>query len=189
MNRLFIALIIPNEIREKIISLRDSAITGSELYKWEPAEKIHLTLKFIGDVKEDLMEPIINSLKFVADYNSFDCRLTCFGFFYNKGPAYRPGRQAKILWIGLSLNDYINQLVDKINKELEVFSIPAEKRKFQPHLTIKRLRGDEGNDFVDSFENFKVPDIQFKAGEVALMKSDLLPNGSKYTEIKKYNLK
>jgi len=182
MNRLFIALKIPKEIREKIISLRNAAITNHESFRWEPIEKIHLTLKFIGDVKEGLTEPISNLLEFVADYNCFDCRLTKFGFFYKQG-------QPKILWLGLSLNNQVNQLVERINKELETFSIPAEKRKFQPHLTIKRLRGDEGAGFMESFESFSVPEIEFKSGEIALMKSELLPGGSKYTGIKKYYLK
>jgi 2'-5' RNA ligase len=182
MNRLFIALKIPKEIRENIISLRNAALTNHESFRWEPEDKIHLTLKFIGDVNEDLTEPIINSLKFAADYNCFDCRLTKFGFFYKQG-------QPKILWLGLSLNYQVNLLVERINKELEAFSIPAEKRKFQPHLTIKRLRGDEGSGFIESFESFNIPEIKFKSGEIALMKSDLLPGGSKYTEIKKYYLK
>jgi len=152
------------------------------MYKWEPEEKIHLTLKFLGEVKEELVESIINSLKFVSDYNRFECKLSRFGFFYKQG-------QSRVLWIGLTPNDYINQMVEKINKELEIFSIPSERRKFQPHLTVKRLKGDEGKNFIDSFEGFKVPDIQFKAYEAALMRSDLLSNGSKYTEIKRYNLK
>jgi 2'-5' RNA ligase len=186
MSRLFIALKVPAEIREKIITLRDEAIKDSNLYKWEPEEKIHLTLKFIGEVKAEITESIINSLKFVEEYRSFDCKLTRFGFFYKQD---REGRLAKILWIGLSFSDYVNQLVEKINIELEKFSIPVDKRKFQPHITIKRLRGDEGSNFIESFESFKVPGVQFKANEVALIKSDLLPKGSKYTEIKKYSLK
>lgn len=182
MNRLFIALKIPKEIREKIISFRDEAIINPAAFRWEPEEKIHLTLKFIGDVKDELTEPIIESLNFIPGYNSFDCALTRFGFFYNLG-------QPKILWMGLSLNESIYQLVDKINKELEVFSIHTERKKFQPHLTVKRLKGDEGDTFIKSFESFKIPGIKFKAGEIALMKSDLLPKGSRYTEIKNYNLK
>ena len=189
MNRLFIALLIPKEIREKIISLRNKAIKDYNAFRWEPEEKIHLTLKFIGDVKDELTEPIKDALKFISDFNCFNCRLTRFGFFYKQGNAGQSGRQAHVLWIGLSPDDSIYRMVDKINKELEPLSIPAEKRKFQPHLTIKRLKGDEGENFVNAFEGFEIPDIQFKGGEVALIKSDLLPGGSKYTEIKKYNLK
>ena len=189
MNRLFIALMIPGEIREKIISLRNKAIKNYNTFRWEPEEKIHLTLKFIGDVNDELTEPIINALKFVSDYNCFNCRLTRFGFFYKQGNTGQRGRQARVLWVGLSLDDSIFRMVDKINKEFESLSIPSEKRKFRPHLTIKRLKGDEGENFINAFESFEIPEIQFNAGEIALIKSDLLPGGSKYTEIKKYKLK
>jgi 2'-5' RNA ligase len=182
MNRLFVALKIPADIRKNIISLRDSALPDSKAYRWEPEEKIHLTLKFIGDVHSELTEPIANTLEFVTGYKSFKCKFTRFGFFSNKG-------QYRILWLGLTMDGEIDRLVEKLNKELVKFSIIEETRKFQPHLTIKRLRGDEGSNFIHSFESFIVPEIKFTANEISLMKSDLLPGGSKYTEIKKYNLK
>jgi 2'-5' RNA ligase len=189
MSRLFIALKIPGEIREKIIKFRNEAIIDFRLYRWEPEEKLHLTLKFIGEVEGEISDSIINSLKFVIDYCSFDCSLTRFGFFYKQDRSSKTGREARILWIGLSVSNQVNQLVEKINTELEKFFIPVEKRKFQPHITIKRLKGDEGSNFIESFENFRLPEVRFIANEIVLMKSDLLPKGSKYTEIKKYNLK
>ena len=182
MPRLFIALKIPRDIREKIITFRNKAKPDYANYKWELIEKIHLTLKFIGDVKENLVEDITKEIRFVEEYNSFDCRLTQFGFFFkNKKP--------RILWIGLTLNNNVDDLVERLNEGLEKFSIPSEKKTFNPHLTLKRMNGDEGKEFVESFEHFKVPEIEFKAGEIVLMKSDLLPSGSKYTEIKNYKLK
>lgn len=180
---------IPGEIREKIVNLYNEAIKDSKLYKWETEEKLHLTLKFIGEVEKEISDSIINSLKFVSDYCSFNCNLTRFGIFYKQDRSGKTGREARVLWIGLSVSNQVNQLVEKINIELEKFSIPAEKRKFQPHITIMRLRGDEGSNFIESFENFRFPEVRFIANEIVLMKSDLLPKGSKYTEIKKYNLK
>ena len=61
-------------------------------------EKIHLTLKFIGDVEEDLVDKIAESLSFIEKYNSFELSLTKFGFFFRDN-------NPKILWIGLSNND------------------------------------------------------------------------------------
>ncbi len=182
MPRLFVALKIPRDIREKIITFRNEAKPDYANYKWEQIEKIHLTLKFIGDVRENLVEDITEEIRFVEEYNCFDCRLTQFGFFFkNKKP--------RILWIGLTLNDYADDIVKRLNEELVKFSIPSEKRIFNPHLTLKRMTGDEGKKFIDSFEQYKVPEIKFKAGKIVLMKSDLLPSGSKYTEIKNYHLK
>jgi 2'-5' RNA ligase len=182
MNRLFVALKIPNEIREKVIIYRNEAFKDFNKFKWENKEKIHLTLKFIGEVKEELTNPIIDSLQFVKEYNSFTCMFNRFGFFYTRN-------EPRILWISLLIDDYIYELVDKINKELALLSIPIEKKKFQAHLTIKRMKGNEGKYFIDSFVNFKIPEIKFKAGEIALIKSELLSSGSKYTEIKNYPLK
>ncbi len=182
MIRLFVALKIPFNIRNEITSLRNKAFANYNQFKWEPEDKIHLTLKFIGEVKEELTEPIAKSLKFVESYDRFYCTLKNFCFFYNKN-------EPKILWMGLNIGNEIINLVEEINNELEKFSIPPDKRKFQSHLTIKRLKGNEGNNFVKSFKDFRVPEIRFYSGEIALYKSELFPSGSKYTEIENYKLK
>ncbi len=182
MNRLFIALKIPDEIREKIINLRNEAFPNFRKFKWESEDKIHLTLKFIGEVSEEITDQIASKIRFIEEYKKFDCSLTKFGFFFKQNTA-------KILWLGLSIDNQIFELVEKLNIELEKFSIPSEKRKFQPHLTLKRMKGDEGKNFIESFEEFKIPKIEFEAGKVALMKSELFPTGSRYSEIKLYLLK
>ena len=182
MNRLFIALKIPGEIRKEIINFRNKAWANNSSLKWEPEDKIHLTLKFLGDVEESLTNQIAGLIQFVSDYSSFECRLTRFGFFYKNN-------EPKILWIGLNINNKIFEIVERLNKELEKFAIPAERKKFNPHITVKRLKGDEGKEFINRFEKFKLPEVEFKASEIALIKSELLPAGSKYTEIKNYKLK
>ena len=182
MPRLFIALKIPKDAREKIIALRNEAMPDFHKYKWEPVEKIHLTLKFIGEVKNELVEDITEAIRFLEDYESFNCKLTKFGFFYRyKNPA--------VLWMGLAVDKNIDNLVERLNEVLEKFSIKSEKRKFSAHLTIKRLKGNEEKDFVDCFERYKVPEVKFKAGEAVLMESDVSPSGSKYKEIKNFYLK
>ncbi len=182
MTRLFVALLIPDDIKKIIFELRDKAFPEASNFKWEPPDKIHVTLKFIGEVSDELTDPIAGSLDFVKNYNSFDCELTGFGFFYN-------GKNAKVLWMGLRIENKVFDLVEKLNIFLKEFSIPVEKRKFKPHLTLKRLKGNEGAEFVGSFEEYKIPAVKFKAGSVALYKSELLRSGSVYTKIKIYNLK
>jgi 2'-5' RNA ligase len=80
-------------------------------------------------------------------------------------------------------------LVDDINNNLEKFSIQKDERKFKSHLTLLRLKNKESKNFIKSFENFVIPEINFIIDEAALIKSELLPDSSKYTEIKKYKLK
>jgi 2'-5' RNA ligase len=182
MTRLFVALIIPEEIKKKITEFRKEILPDWGKYKWEKEEKIHLTLKFIGEVNDIKVEQISQSLNFIENYSKFECRFFRFGFFFNRGIA-------KILWIGISTDNSIYKLVNEINSSLEKFSISKDERKFKSHLTLLRLKKKETKDFVKNFENFDIPEINFIIDEAALIKSELLPDTSKYTEIKKYKLK
>jgi 2'-5' RNA ligase len=183
MIRLFIALKIPGEIKEQIISLRKSAYNGPEKFRWENPDKLHLTLKFIGDVQEQITGDIVNSISFIENYNRFNCAFTGFGFFFNNG-------LPKILWAGLKTDQKPAELAEKLNNIFSVhFSVPAEHRKFKPHLTLLRIKDKVDSKFIDSFTNFRTEAIPFIAHEIALIKSELSPSGSVYTELKNFNLK
>ncbi|HVO75545.1 MAG TPA: RNA 2',3'-cyclic phosphodiesterase [Ignavibacteriaceae bacterium] len=182
MIRLFVALKIPDQVRKEIIRLRNSAFPGYHNYKWEPEDKIHLTLKFIGEIEEKLLEPVISELNFIEDYQKLNCRLTRFGFFFkNKEP--------KILWIGLSIQESVFDLVKQLNNRLEKFGVRPEKRDFKAHLTLMRIRKFVDMNFIKSFEDFNIPEIQFTAGEIVLFQSRLTAGGSDYTELNKFILK
>ena len=80
-SRLFISLNLPDKVVEKIISLRDT-VKADENVKWEPREKLHLTIKFIGDVSNETVDKISNELLFINNYSSIKCSFNKFGFFY-----------------------------------------------------------------------------------------------------------
>ena len=182
MIRLFVALKIPDVIRQKIITYRKEAYEGSENFKWEPEEKLHVTLKFIGDVKEEIVPEISEELLSLEKFGSLQCSLNKFGFFFKNNVP-------KILWIGIKSDPEVFSIVKSLNSSLEKFSIPKDNRKFKSHITILRLKGHPGEKFIESFRNFSFPESRFIADEIILYKSQLLPAGSKYTEIKKYKLK
>lgn len=182
MHKLFVSLNLPKEIRDKINALRLEVDPKENRLKWEPKEKLHLTLKFIGDVDETVEKSILEELIFIKNYSVIYCETTHFGFFFSRN---RP----KILWLGLHTDKIIFNLVEELNSRLEKFLISREKKKFTSHITILRIRGNIGERFIEKFKNFEVPKIKFRAGEISLMKSELLPLGSVYEEIKKYKLK
>ncbi len=188
MIRLFISLNIPDDIKEKILLIRNSLVKNPFDYKWESKEKLHLTLKFIGEVEENIVEKIKNEISFISDYKKFSCELSKFGFFYS-------GKVPKILWLGLKIDEEIFNLVGRLEKVLTRFGIPAEKRKFNPHLTIMRVKKKLNENFINSFvqwtpygENSKLPETEFISDSVSLIKSELHSDSSRYTEIKKYTL-
>ncbi len=182
MSRLFVALKIPEEIRDRIIDYRDSIWKDSTGLRWESKEKIHLTLKFIGEVEHSRIKEIADALSFIENFEKINLSLGQFGFFYNR-------QSPRILWIGLNCEPVVFELVNKINNELEKFSIPAEKRKFKAHLTLLRIKKTPDESFITAFNNFKMPEHKFVSTEAALIESTLLPAGSIYTEINEYKLK
>ena len=183
MIRLFVALIIPDETKNQIKEIRKKIFPHEGRFRWEDNSKIHLTLKFIGEVKEELLEPITKELSFLEHFQKINCNAEKFGFFF------KAKDEPRILWLGLDLDKSIYSIVDELNQRLLSFSIPIENRKFKAHLTLLRIKEKVEIDFIDRFSNAKLPEIRFTANEIVLMKSELSSRGSNYKEIKKYYLK
>ena len=181
MNRIFISLNLPDNVIKEIISLRDKICTEKNI-RWEPIQKLHLTIKFIGDVSDEMMDKISNELLIVNNYQSIKCSFSKFGFFYRDDKPF-------ILWAGLTVDESLFDMITEVNTRLEKLSIPIEQRKFNPHITLLRIKKDPGINFVNSFKNFTFKPILFTANTITLYKSILHPEGSEYIEIKNYKLK
>ena len=182
MIRLFVALSIPEKIRNQIVEIRKRVIVDDSDYRWEDESKLHLTLKFIGEVKRDLLEKIATELQFLENYQTINCTLEKFGFFF------RGKNDPRILWVGFKVDENIFMIVNQLNERLKNFSIPIESKKFKPHLTLLRIKTRVSEDFIDKFTSYKLPDISFTCSEISLMESELKKSGSIYKEIKKYKL-
>ena len=181
MNRLFISLNIPDNIIDSLVELRKLCWDDDNI-KQEPKEKLHVTLKFIGDVNQSKTDDLVDRLRFINDYSAFGCILENFGFFFRDGTP-------SILWAGLNIDEKIIKLIKHIEEILDDLSIISDKKKFKPHITLTRLRKDPGNDFVNTFKNFSFEPIIFQSNSITLYKSVLELKGSRYYEIKKYFLK
>ncbi len=182
MSRLFIALKIPDEVKDKLLDVCYELSDSSELFKWEKPEKIHLTLKFIGEVEEEFVSSIAKEMAFVEEYNSFNFNVTKFGFFFRNGVP-------NILWAGLQTDESIHRVVEEFNERLSIFSIPIERKLFKPHLTMLRIKKNPGKKLILKFEEHSFDNWNFNSTEITLIKSELFPEGARYTDIKKYNLK
>ena len=182
MIRLFVALLIPDEIKSVIFEHCYTVVENQMDYNWEDQNKVHLTLKFIGEVKEELLPNIINGIEFVKDYSTFNCSISNFGFFFRSN-------EPRILWCNLDTDDTLISLVDELNKKLKKLNIEAETRKFKGHLSLMRIKRKVKEDFIQSFKQYKFSPIKFVANEIALIQSFLKPTGSEYKILKKYELK
>jgi 2'-5' RNA ligase len=180
MIRLFIALKIPLHIRKEIVNFTKEFLPGYDKYKWEQLDKVHLTLKFIGDIKEELVNEVIKKISFMNEYKKFECGLDKFDFFYRNG-------KPSIFFLKLQMEERINELVIRLNKELEILNIPLEKKEFHAHLTLLRIKGNEEIDPLKKMTETVLKD-KFIADEIALFQSRLLAHGSTYKELLNYKL-
>jgi RNA 2',3'-cyclic 3'-phosphodiesterase len=180
-NRLFVSLNLPSTVVEQMIDIRDS-VSNDKNIRWEPKGKLHLTIKFIGDISSETTNEISNDLTFIENYSLIKCAFSKFGFFYRDGVP-------KILWVGLETDVFLKRLITELNEHLTKFSIPIDDRMFNPHITLLRIKNDPGINFVNSFKNFTFEPVLFNANSITLYKSILHQDGSKYQEITNYKLK
>lgn len=177
-NRLFIALKLPEEIIEDIVSLRKKAWSDDKAQKWEVEDKIHLTLKFLGDTDESKNDEIMEILRKIAEnYKEITCEYDRFGFFL-----------PRILWFGLRVDEQLFDIVQRLNNDLQKLGFVPENRNFKPHITLLRIKNELSPEFVSAYKNFKLPPRRFQAKEIALVRSKLSPQGSVYSDIKSFNL-
>ena len=179
-NRLFVALDVPGDIKDQIISIRNNLYQSSENVKWEKREKYHFTIKFLGDVEESKNEEIINTLADqLTDQKKIYCEFDKFGFFFKN-------RQPKILWLGLKFNEELKSLADKVDSRLSNLGFTGEKSQFKPHLTILRIKGYENIPAIMKFKDYPMPKLSFSCDGITLIKSILKPDSSVYYNIEKF---
>lgn len=180
-SRIFVALNIPDYAKEKLFGIIYQLHSDKSL-KWETKEKIHLTLKFIGDVEDELIPQIKNDLLFLEEYKTQLLQITGFGFFFS----YRVPR---ILWAGLKYSEELKSIAERLEDYFIRYGVEKENRPFKPHLTLMRIKNNPGEFFINKFKNSKFEPISFQSNSISLIKSELKPAGSVYTEINKYKLR
>lgn len=180
MNRLFIALDIPQKKIEDLINVRDEIYDMEDNVKWEDLNKLHITIKFLGDVGENMMNLISNRLEEI-NFNKIETHFTKFGLFYKN-------REPKILWVGIDLNENLKKLKEIIDEHCKLLGFPKDENKFNPHLTLLRIKGKEDFSKIEKFLSFRFEDSNFIIDSFSLLKSTLSSQGSMYSLVKKYNL-
>jgi len=182
--RSFIAIEIPECIREDLSRLRNRWRQPSQNIRWIRAQNIHLTLKFLGDVPVAKVDAIVRKLQALCEEtDAFHYNLTRLGVFPNPG-------KARLLWVGAeSFREQLTQLAKKIDQALINLGFSKEKRKFVPHVTLGRAKSPLPRDFVNSFLATPFARDEVEAREIIMMRSDLRPTGAVYTAIKRIALR
>lgn len=177
MLRLFVALDLTEEVRQRLAGLA-GGVPGA---RWTESEAMHLTLRFIGAVPEDQAMDIDAALA--------EIRAPAFQLTFDGVGMFGSGRKARVLWAGVERNEALAHLQAKVESALVRCGLPAEERKFSPHITLARLKDAP----ADRIGRFLSDRGLFRAGpmpvdHVTLYRSHLGNGGAVYEALREYPL-
>lgn len=193
--RIFIALDIDDAIRERIARFVDGVTGFAPEARWSKPESLHVTLKFIGEQSEPVVEQIKQALS-VVRAGAAEIQIRGYGFFPT-------AKSARVFWIGMEASPQLSALAAAIDDKMALLGIPKEDRAFSPHLTLARGAGSSGSprrsraDVPNrTFQRLQeklaaLPTPEFgtmTARKFFLYQSQLSPKGSKYTKLARFDL-
>ena len=134
--RIFVALDLDEEVRKRIQLFVDEVRGFAPNARWITPESLHITLKFIGEKPEPLVNQIDGALGQLA-VTPFRITFSGTGFFPTP-------KAARVFWSGIEAEPGLSELAQKIEDSLVELGIPKEQRVFSPHLTLARASGGSG---------------------------------------------
>lgn len=181
MMRLFVAIDLPEELKEELLNTQKRLSTNFAKIAWTYKKQFHLTLKFLGDVKVDKINDIIDRLSKI-DFEKFNLGLEKVGFF----PDLRKG-DLRVIWVSISPEKKVIELQQKIDEQLlDIF--PSEQ-KFQSHITLGRVRAIKKKDeFINTAKKVEVKPVNFTVTSFKLYNSELKGGKRIYSILKEFDL-
>ena len=188
--RVFIALDIPPRDQESLaqaIGRLQSVIPIG--VKWADPGGIHLTLKFLGNVPQPIVEKLLTAMQQASDQfqaespgKHFQLQLSGLGTFPNS-------QQARVLWAGTEGDlDSLAALQKLVDEAVAKLGYSLEKRPFRPHLTIGRVRDRVPEQLRRSIGQAVLaaelpPTDSWKVDTLHLLRSNITPSGAFYNSI------
>jgi 2'-5' RNA ligase len=183
--RSFLAIELPRMILKRIEEVQGDLKSSHADVRWVSPEKIHLTLKFFGSIDESRIDPIVKSIGGPTQTSSpFSLAVRGMGAFpHLKNP--------RVIWMGLvDEKEILPSFQRELEKELRKIGFESEDRPFHPHLTLGRMKSNQGRDeLIGRMEKYREEQFgDFQVEKVVLFKGDLRPSGPIYTALREIKL-
>lgn len=133
MPRLFVALEVPRNAALSLSLLR-GGLPGA---RWIDVENFHITLRFIGDIDGRTADEVVDRLDRI-ERPEFQLALSGIGSFGSKKP--------HSVFAGVRQEPEMYALQGEIERICQRLGLPADPRKFTPHVTLARLRNARTED-------------------------------------------
>ncbi|HHV36354.1 MAG TPA: RNA 2',3'-cyclic phosphodiesterase [Candidatus Cloacimonetes bacterium] len=179
--RLFLALEPPQEIIDELCQ----TLVRFQRFKhnginWVKPENLHLTVNFIGDTPDHLVDDLWDEIELAAkQYPASTLKAEGYELF--------PDRFPRVLWLKLSSDDrYLEELSRKVKHIMREKGLDVNKKKLKLHVTLGRLKQAQSPYFEEAVLSYPINELIQKWDRLSLYESFLLPNGPRYKLLKQY---
>ncbi len=187
--RAFIAVDLPSDLQERLAQVTGDLqdLMGNVPVRWVPAENMHLTLKFLGDVSSNNMGVLYDIIRGeTVDREPMVISLGGLG-------AYPKPRRPRVIWVGVEAPSELMALQSGVDKQTGRVGYARDRRPFSPHITLGRVsRNAVPTDVRIIGDILCTKKIGFlgmaRVRAVHLYRSDLQPGGAVYSRLFSANL-
>jgi len=177
--RTFISFDPPDDVRAAITTVQNELKRADADVSWEQPRQFHSTVKFLGEINEDLLPNIRSELRSVSSlFRQMQISYEAIGGFPNL-------RHPRVVWIGCTSDDgHLIRMKEEIDRRFVPLGFAVEDRSFHPHVTLGRVRSTRNLDHLTpmlekcTFERRRVT-----LTKLFVMKSILQPRGAVYSVI------
>ncbi|MCF7885945.1 MAG: RNA 2',3'-cyclic phosphodiesterase [Candidatus Marinimicrobia bacterium] len=183
MKRTFLAIKISDFTKNLITAIYEDLPELDKKLKRANIDNPHITIKFLGDIKEDNIQPIGDDLKQeLENFSKFGFEIASTGVFP------KPSRPT-VFWLGVGKGaKKLEQLHKKVEKVTNNYNISQDKRSFTPHLTIGRKRKGARITDIDQFLDYDFKPVYNQVDELIFFESILKSSGAIHKPLTKIKL-
>ena len=183
--RCFVAIEIPEPIQKRLAQIQEKFRQQIQKASWVKPGNLHLTLKFLGDVDPVDLESIGAAIKSEGScHSSFALHIGGVGAFPNLA---RP----RVIWTGVKVGkEHVCNLAAGIDLALSRCGFPSDTKRFNPHLTIARVKGRmDLRPYALQYRQYDhINGAEMTVDTISLIQSQLHPQGAIYSTLQSYPL-
>lgn len=176
--RAFISVDIEPDDRLRDI-LNELRRSGADLKVVKP-ELLHVTLKFLGDTEDDMVDQIVRRMEeAVKGLQPFSAQLVGMGAFPSLS-------NIRVVWVGMEGSGALTTIAQRLDDSLRELGFERDKKGFKPHLTVARARTAARMGAVQGILRERAASDfgAYSVGSIRLKKSVLCPQGPIYSDVR-----
>ena len=183
--RIFVAVCLDEELRRGISAIQERVKKLAPNVKWVAPDNFHVTLKFLGDVRQDRLSIVQAAIDEVAgSLAAFDLTISGTGVFPTP-------RRPRVIWVGVEEGrEQLIALAKAVEDRLVRAGFEKDDKPFRSHITIGRVKESKPVEgLVEGLDEIDTSDLGVqRVGCVTVMESVLRPGGPEYTPLSVHKL-